>query len=40
VAAGEGSVIVELAQFEGGAEGVAREALSGTARGADTIQFD
>ena len=40
VAAGEGSVIVELAQFEGSAEGVAREALSGTACGADTIQFD
>ena len=40
VAAGEGSVIVKRVQFEGGAEGIAREALSETARGADTIQFD
>ena len=36
VAAGEGSVIVKRVQFEGGAEGIAREALSETARGADT----
>jgi methionyl-tRNA formyltransferase len=40
VAAGEGSVIVKRVQFEGGAEGIVREALSETARGADTIQFD
>jgi len=40
VAAGEGSVVVKRVQFEGGAEGIAREALSETARGADTIQFD
>ena len=37
VAAGEGSLIVKVTQFEGGAEG---EALSGTARVKDTIQFD
>jgi methionyl-tRNA formyltransferase len=40
IAAGEGSVIVKIAQFEGGVEGTAREALSETARVADTIQFD
>jgi methionyl-tRNA formyltransferase len=40
VAAGEGSVIVKVAQFEGGAEGIAREALSDAARVNDTIQFD
>jgi len=40
VAAGEGSVVVKRVQFEGGAEGIAREALSETARVADTIQFD
>src|SRR5271154_7554101 len=40
VAAGEGSVVVKRVQFEGSAEGIAREALSETARGADTIQFD
>jgi methionyl-tRNA formyltransferase len=40
IAAGEGSVIVRIAQFEGGVEGIAREALSHTARVKDTIQFD
>ena len=40
IAAGEGSVIVKTAQFEGGVEGIAREALSGAARVKDTIQFD
>src|SRR5258708_7726477 len=39
VAAGEGSVIVKVAQFEGGVEGVAREALSPTRRVTATIQF-
>ena len=40
VAAGEGSVIVKVAQFEGGVEGIAREALSQSGRVTDTIQFD
>jgi methionyl-tRNA formyltransferase len=40
IAAGEGSVIVKVAQFEGGIEGVAREALSQSGRVKDTIQFD
>lgn len=40
IAAGDGSVIVKVAQFEGGAEGIAREALSDAARVKDTIQFD
>ena len=40
VAAGEGSVIVKIAQFEGRAEGIAREALSEAARVKDTILFD
>jgi len=40
VAAGEGSVIVKVVQFEGGVEGVAREALSQSVRVKDTIQFD
>jgi UDP-4-amino-4-deoxy-L-arabinose formyltransferase/UDP-glucuronic acid dehydrogenase (UDP-4-keto-hexauronic acid decarboxylating) len=40
IAAGEGSVIVKVAQFEGGVEGVAREALSQSTRVKDTIQFD
>ncbi len=40
VAAGEGSVIVKVAQFEGGVEGIAREALSQAGRVKDTIQFD
>jgi methionyl-tRNA formyltransferase len=40
VAAGEGTVIVKVAQLDGGVEAIAREALSGTARVADTIQFD
>src|ERR1700674_5235784 len=40
IAAGDGSVIVKVAQFEGGAEGIAREALSHAARVKDTIQFD
>jgi methionyl-tRNA formyltransferase len=40
VAAGEGSVIVRIARLEGGVEGVARQALSHTARLKDTIQFD
>jgi len=40
IAAGEGSVIVRRAQFEGGVEGAAREALSAAGRVTDTIQFD
>jgi methionyl-tRNA formyltransferase len=40
VAAGEGSVIVKVAQFEGGVEGIARDALSQAGRVKDTIQFD
>jgi methionyl-tRNA formyltransferase len=40
VAAGEGSVIVKVAQFEGGVEGNARDALSPAGRVKDTIQFD
>lgn len=40
IAAGEGSVIVKVAQFEGGVENVAREALSQSGRVKDTIQFD
>ncbi|MGA9721521.1 MAG: formyltransferase [Candidatus Binatus sp.] len=40
IAAGDGSVIVRIAQFEDGVEGIAREALSHTARVKDTIQFD
>jgi methionyl-tRNA formyltransferase len=40
IAAGEGSVIVKVVQFEGGVEGVAREALSQSGRVKDTIQFD
>ena len=33
-------MIVKVAQFEGGVEGVAREALSQPGRVKDTIQFD
>jgi methionyl-tRNA formyltransferase len=40
VAAGEGSVIVKVAQFEGSVEGIARDALSQARRVKDTIQFD
>ncbi|MGA7873506.1 MAG: formyltransferase [Candidatus Binatus sp.] len=40
VAAGEGSVIVKTAQFEGEVEGIAREALSQAGPVKDTIQFD
>jgi methionyl-tRNA formyltransferase len=40
VAAGEGSVIVKVAQFEGSVEGIARDALSPAGRVKDTIQFD
>jgi methionyl-tRNA formyltransferase len=40
IAAGEGSVIVKVAQFEGGVEGIARDALSPGERVKDTIQFD
>jgi methionyl-tRNA formyltransferase len=40
IAAGDGSVIVKVVQFEGGVEGVAREALSQSGRVKDTIQFD
>ena len=40
IAAGEGSVIVKIAQFEGGVEGIAREALCQPGRVKDTIQFD
>ncbi len=40
IAAGEGSLVVRIAQFEGGVEGIAREALSHAARVKDTIQFD
>jgi methionyl-tRNA formyltransferase len=40
IGAGEGSVFVKVAQFEGGVEGVAREALSQSVRVKDTIQFD
>jgi methionyl-tRNA formyltransferase len=40
VAAGVGSVIVTLAQFEGGPQGAARETLSQSRRIADTIQFE
>jgi methionyl-tRNA formyltransferase len=40
IAAGEGSVIVKVVQFEGGVEGIAREALSQSGRVKDTIQFD
>jgi UDP-4-amino-4-deoxy-L-arabinose formyltransferase/UDP-glucuronic acid dehydrogenase (UDP-4-keto-hexauronic acid decarboxylating) len=40
IAAGEGSVIVKVVQFEGGIEGIAREALSQSGRVKDTIQFD
>jgi len=40
IAAGEGSVIVKVAQFEGGVEGIARAALSAAARIKDTIRFD
>jgi hypothetical protein len=40
IAAGEGSVIVKLVQFEDGAEGLAREALSEARRVTDTIQLD
>ncbi len=40
IAAGEGSVILRIAQFEGAAEGVAREALSVAQRVKDTILFD
>ena len=40
IAAGEGTVIVKLVQFEAAAEGTAREALSQSARVKDTIQFD
>jgi methionyl-tRNA formyltransferase len=39
IAAGEGSVIVKVVQFDG-AESIAREALSGASRVKDTIQFD
>ncbi|HEV2171358.1 MAG TPA: hypothetical protein VGR40_10440, partial [Candidatus Binatus sp.] len=40
VAAGEGSVIVTVAQFEDGPEGAARQTLSQSGRIADTIQFE
>jgi methionyl-tRNA formyltransferase len=40
VAAGEGTVIVQVVQFEGEREGIAREVLSQTTRVADTIQFE
>jgi UDP-4-amino-4-deoxy-L-arabinose formyltransferase/UDP-glucuronic acid dehydrogenase (UDP-4-keto-hexauronic acid decarboxylating) len=40
IAAGDGSVIVKIAQFEGGVEGIALEALSEAGRVTDTIQFD
>src|ERR1700722_8700332 len=40
IAAGEGSVIVKVVQFEDGVEGVALEALSQAGRVTDTIQFD
>lgn len=40
IAAGEGSVILKIAQFEGGAEGVAREALSEAGRVKHAILFD
>ena len=40
IAAGEGSVIVKIAQFEGGVEGIAREALSQAGSVTDTVQFD
>ncbi len=40
IAAGEGSVIVKVVQFEGGVEGVAREALSPAGRVAHIIRFD
>ena len=40
IAAGEGSVIVKVVQFEGGVETVAREALSSAGRVKDTVQFD
>jgi methionyl-tRNA formyltransferase len=40
IGAGEGTVIVTVAQFEGAAEGVAREVLSQSMRVMNTIQFD
>ncbi len=40
IAAGEGSVIVKIAQLEGGVEAIAREALSQSGRVTDTIHFD
>ena len=40
IAAGEGSVIVKVVQFEGGIQNVVREALSQSGRVKDTIQFD
>src|SRR6202046_3947153 len=40
IAAGDGSVIVKVVQFEDGVEGVAREALSQSGRVTDTIQLD
>jgi UDP-4-amino-4-deoxy-L-arabinose formyltransferase/UDP-glucuronic acid dehydrogenase (UDP-4-keto-hexauronic acid decarboxylating) len=40
IAAGDGSVIVKVVQFEDGVEGIAREALSQSGRVTDTIQFD
>lgn len=40
VAAGEGSVIVSVAQFEDGPQGAARQTLSQSGRIADTIQFE
>ncbi len=40
IAAGKGSVILKIAQFEGGAEGIAREALSEAGHVKDSILFD
>jgi UDP-4-amino-4-deoxy-L-arabinose formyltransferase/UDP-glucuronic acid dehydrogenase (UDP-4-keto-hexauronic acid decarboxylating) len=40
IAAGEGSVIIKRAQFEGGVETVARELLSGSGRGDGTILLE
>lgn len=40
IAAGEGTVIVKRTQFEGGAETVARELLSGAGRGDGTISLE
>jgi hypothetical protein len=40
IAAGEGSIVVGSAQFEGGTEGLAREVIAAAVRGNVSILFE